>query len=300
MKKYIAIAFVAVGMTFAAFGQGVKDSLAFVNALWSVYNIEKKMEARFATEIPMFGCMQSVSVVVYPYRRYKTEIIESSAEKSDKTSRLSIKNSALAGINGSYFNMKTTTTKTYLKKDKKVWAKTGDNEVFRVDGVVGIKGRKVLIAASDTSHYDIVTAKWNETLAAGPVLITDGKIVVKEHYGDGFFDKRHPRSIIGTDDRGNVYFVVIDGRFPGQGQGATIYETAYICHLLGMTNALNLDGGGSSTLWIDAPISDGVAQSEGAVGSVINHPYDNKKFDHAGERTVPNVIIVRHAIPDRK
>ena len=73
---------------------------------------------------------------------------------------------------------------------------------------------------------------------------------------------------------------VIDGRFKGQGDGATIAETAYIARQLGLTEALNLDGGGSSTLWT-------------AQEGVLNHPYDNRRFDHEGERGVPNCIVVR-------
>ena len=53
-----------------------------------------------------------------------------------------------------------------------------------------------------------------------------------------------------------------------------------IARLLGLVDALNLDGGGSSTLWT-------------ARKGVLNHPYDNHRFDHAGERAVPNCIVVR-------
>lgn len=72
---------------------------------------------------------------------------------------------------------------------------------------------------------------------------------------------------------------MIDGRFKKQADGASIYETAYICHMLGMTDAINLDGGGSATLWTEKT-------------GVINHPSDNKKFDHEGERVIPNLIVV--------
>ena len=143
-------------------------------------------------------------------------------------------------------------------------------------------------------------------MASGPMLIADGDILVpvltgdkadganveamarekkqgakiRTHYSSAqFYDKRHPRAAFGTDDEGNAYLVVIDGRFPGQADGATIYETAYICHLLGMTDAIHLDGGGSTTLWTEKT-------------GVINHPYDNKRFDHEGERSVPNLILV--------
>lgn len=71
---------------------------------------------------------------------------------------------------------------------------------------------------------------------------------------------------------------VIDGRAKGQAAGATIAETAYIARLLGLTDALNLDGGGSSALWT-------------AQEGVVSHPSDNRRFDHAGERAVPNGIV---------
>ena len=143
-------------------------------------------------------------------------------------------------------------------------------------------------------------------MATGPMLILDRTIVVPQIMGDRadganvaamaqeqkqgakirtyytsalFYDKRHPRAAFGTDDEGNAYLVVIDGRFKGQADGASIYETAYVCHLLGMTDAINLDGGGSTTLWTEKT-------------GVINYPCDNKMFDHNGERSVPNLIVV--------
>jgi exopolysaccharide biosynthesis protein len=103
---------------------------------------------------------------------------------------------------------------------------------------------------------------------------------IRTHYSSAqFYDKRHPRAAFGTDDEGYAYLVVIDGRFKGQADGASIYETAFICRLLGMTNAINLDGGGSTTLWTEET-------------GVLNHPCDNKTFDHNGERSVPNLIVV--------
>ena len=94
-----------------------------------------------------------------------------------------------------------------------------------------------------------------------------------------FYQHRHPRSVIGTDREGNVYLMVIDGRFK-EGIGTTVSETAQIARMVGMTEAINLDGGGSSTLWLEG---------EG----VLSHPYDNKRFDPCGQRIVPNVVVVR-------
>jgi len=45
---------------------------------------------------------------------------------------------------------------------------------------------------------------------------------------------------------------------------------------------MNLDGGGSSTLYVNGATETGV----------VNHPSDNKKFDHLGQRPVANIIYV--------
>ena len=58
----------------------------------------------------------------------------------------------------------------------------------------------------------------------------------------------------------------------------------------GCRNAVNLDGGGSSTLWLSPASGDSVPKNQ--IGGVINHPSDNGKFDHKGERRVANSIIV--------
>ena len=97
---------------------------------------------------------------------------------------------------------------------------------------------------------------------------------------DSFYARRHPRTLIGKRADGTVVMAVIDGRFKGEADGATIAETAYIARQLGLVDALNLDGGGSSTLWT-------------AQEGILNHPYDNKRFDHEGERGVPNCIVIR-------
>ena len=65
----------------------------------------------------------------------------------------------------------------------------------------------------------------------------------------------------------------------GEADGMTIPELTSLCLQLGLTDALNLDGGGSSTLWTHK-------------AGVINNPCDNRRFDHAGQRRVPNALII--------
>lgn len=285
------------------------DSLAFMNASWAVTDLGKGAQAMYA-QIPMFYSTQSVCVVKYPMKNFRTDILHRPEETAGKPSEIGREVGASFALNGGYFHVKQRIPSVYFREGKDQLGYTHPTELYRVDGLMGLKDRKgrkaVIEMAADTMMYGAVSKGWKEAMASGPVLILDGEIVVpllmgdkadganvsamadeqrqgskiRTHYSSAqFYDKRHPRAAFGTDDEGNAYLVVIDGRFKGQADGASIYETAYICYMLGMTDAINLDGGGSTTLWTEKT-------------GVINHPYDNKKFDHEGERAVPNLIVV--------
>lgn len=84
-----------------------------------------------------------------------------------------------------------------------------------------------------------------------PVILINGS---KANFSS---EDRHPRSIIGTDSDGSIYFAVADGRsydvFGGFKKiiGFTYTELSEILLEQGLTDALNLDGGGSSNLILD-------------------------------------------------
>lgn len=283
------------------------DSLAFRNAEWQITDLGRGAQAMYA-QVPMFFSTQSICAIKYPAQEFKTEILHRPGEKAGKPSELGKEIGATFAINAGYFHVKPRTPSVFFRVGNETYGVTDPTEVYRVDGVVGFKdkdGKEMVIAYSDTTNYQTVTKDWHTAMASGPMLVADGEIVVPLLMGDDadgdnvsamnieqkagvkirthyssvqFYDRRHPRAAVGTDDEGNIYYVVIDGRFKGKGDGASIYETAYICHMLGMTDAINLDGGGSSTIWSETT-------------GVINHPYDNKKWDHEGERAVPNLIV---------
>lgn len=60
----------------------------------------------------------------------------------------------------------------------------------------------------------------------------------------------HPRTAVGMDDAGNVVVLVVDGRIPVRSNGASLVDLGRIMQGFGMTRAINLDGGGSSTFLI--------------------------------------------------
>lgn len=89
-----------------------------------------------------------------------------------------------------------------------------------------------------------------------------------------FTDVRHPRTLMGVDRRGDVWLVVIDGRQPNYSVGMTFAELQALCRRLELQHALNLDGGGSTTMV--------------AAGEIVNKP-----SDASGPRAVSDAILVR-------
>lgn len=245
------------------------------NALSQTFNwhdIGKDMQ--YASEqLDLITAWQSISILRYKSSKYRTEIVNDPAEMADSISALADRHGALGAINGSYFDVRQLTPATFVIDDGVQEGWTAQSEEYRTDGVVAIKGKhKVIISQS-------IPKRSREVLASGPLLLQGGKPVKDEWPKDSFFSSRHPRTIMGTLD-GWVYFIVVDGRAPGKAAGMTIQEAVNLALFLGLENAINLDGGGSSTLW---------TRSLG----VISNPCDNRKFNHFGQRAVPNAVIVR-------
>ena len=103
-------------------------------------------------------------------------------------------------------------------------------------------------------------------LGGGPALLKDGRSTQFQSS-----DARHPRSAIGWN--AEFFFLVqVDGRQRGLSVGMSLAELAAHFARLGCTDALNLDGGGSSTLW--------------ARGQVMNTPCEGS------ERPMGNALII--------
>jgi len=93
-----------------------------------------------------------------------------------------------------------------------------------------------------------------------------------EHLASAFLG-RHPRTMFGVDRAGYAWLVTVDGRQPDSSAGMTMVELQRLAKRIGLTDALNLDGGGSTTMVI--------------AGTVVNHP-----SDPTGARTVSDVLLV--------
>lgn len=113
-------------------------------------------------------------------------------------------------------------------------------------------------------------------LGGGPRLVLDGRTASADDpgaYGTGFADTRHPRTAAGVRPDGRILLVTVDGRQPGKSVGMTIAELADLLVELGAAEAVNMDGGGSTTMV--------------AGGRVVNSP-----SDPTGERAVGDALLV--------
>ena len=221
---------------------------------------------------------QSIAFVRYNPDLFQTTVVTAEGEQADSTSALCLKYDAFAGINGSYYNVEELTAVTFMKDDGVVTSDTLFN--VRNNGAVILNPETVQVAAFDSTN--VFERDW-EVMTSGPILFDEAQTYT---YGDDFPDwesfyaTRHPRSLMGKDADGGVWLVVVDGRFPGRAEGMTIEELTDLARRLGLTEAINLNGGGTSTLWV---LPEGV----------ISHPSDNGRYDNEGQRIVPNVLIVR-------
>lgn len=273
----IAIASVALFNSWSCRAQSVsQDSIAFVSAAWDVSTSPSGIKKAEAV-MTLFDSPQSMSYLQFPASAFTMTLVPHDVLK--KVSETAVDSSAVAAINAGYWNMSTDTPATYIRVNGKDMSQTEDCEVYRVNGMVIFDEGKFDIAYCDTTQYADLASKYDNILTCGPLLIDDSQAYDYSN-GNGFFTHRHPRSVIGTTPAGDVIFLVVDGRIKDHAAGVSIPELTEICQWLGMTDALNLDGGGSSAIWLEG------------IG-VVNHPSDNKSFDHEGERNVSSSIIVK-------
>jgi hypothetical protein len=112
--------------------------------------------------------------------------------------------------------------------------------------------------------------RYPQTLAGGPLLLQNRQIVLNaaaEQFNPAFVTGKASRSAIGQMADGNVIIVTVHNRLGGG--GATLTDIAQIMQQLGSVNALNLDGGSSTTLYLGGQILDRLPQTAARVHNGI-------------------------------
>lgn len=194
----------------------------------------------------------------------------------ETTSAIVKRNKGVAGINGGGFidqgwaGTGGAPTGIIISGGKVVYDQL-KNEDVKQDTAAFTKGGQLIVGThsiKELKQYGVT-----EAISFGPALIVNGKPTITQ--GDGG-NGYAPRTAIGQKKDGSVVLLTIDGRDPLKGIiGATLRDVQDILlKQFECVNAVNLDGGSSTTLFSN--------------GKVINKPSDG-----LGERAVPTIFYVK-------
>ncbi|RUL49821.1 S-layer homology domain-containing protein [Lysinibacillus antri] len=132
-----------------------------------------------------------------------------------------------------------------------------------------------------------IDQKWMDAefiLAAGPLLVKDNKVNISMSTSTSFAKTRAPRTAVAVDATGSrVFLVTVDGRQSGYSTGTSLMDLASYLISLGASAAINLDGGGSTTMVTRAP--------GGYYPTLVNKPSDGS------ERRVSAILQVVNSAP---
>ncbi len=192
---------------------------------------------------------------------------------------------AVAVVNGGYFSTHPNRAMGLVAAHGRVLYPPHAGNHIR--GAVGFHPNGIVvdwIGPEDIRENRIVSTKesWNScyaALGAGPLLVKRGQSRVQTDEEGFNFIQRAPRTAIGKTDDERIVLIVIDGRQPDWSAGVTLGELADLFLSLRTSEALNLDGGGSSVMVIQ--------------NQIVNRPSDNTLLGAPGqERAVANVVAL--------
>ncbi|WP_256002546.1 phosphodiester glycosidase family protein [Pedobacter deserti] len=282
MFKRPAFLLIMIFCLSGAYGQDT-DSLALVRAKWTKKRIAKgvKLLVHHFSDKEMFGANQNISYLEVKQKKGRAPFaLGSEPSVLRPTSAFGISADALAAVNGTFFDVKNGGSVDFIKANGQV------EQENRLDNNQRASHQRAAVAIRD-GRLDIYkwdgSDKWEQDLPAtevmtsGPLLSFKGK---QEVLDSGAFNVlRHPRTAVGVKADGKVLLVTIDGRHTSAA-GMSLFELSKVMRWLGCVDAINLDGGGSTTLWVNST-------------GVVNYPSDNRSWDHKGERKVANVILIK-------
>ncbi len=191
---------------------------------------------------------QIINTIIYDTKMYTTGIVYSDKRKT--LTSFANNTETLVAINGGYFDFDPNTnysggvTKLRINNQDIVTANL-INDTTYTSAVLAIKENgRVYILNSLNPRAQL----YPTFLFSGPLLLYNYK--VQNFENTKWNNAKNPRTVICTTKKSNVVkFIVIDGRYPGA-EGMTIPELANYLYTVGCKNAINLDGGGSSSLYI--------------------------------------------------
>lgn len=190
----------------------------------------------------------------------------------EHTSDIAFRNGAVLAINGDCYSFHK--YGTIIRNGQLVRANKTTRHMLTLDAqgnlaaVVNRKGEDPK-ALGDSLIADGITQAWE----FGPALVIDGQATVLDETFDLLSlrdNALEPRTVLGQIAEGHYVVIVVDGRRTGYSDGVSLHKLQELCLNTGAQLAFNLDGGGSTTLYLD--------------GKIINKP------SGGSERSVSDII----------
>jgi exopolysaccharide biosynthesis protein len=281
------------------------DSLTVVHTPWEVKKVARGIRLKhYWFNHSLFGSNQNINILEVKMNRKNKIDVEADPKILKPTSEFGIEHNAAAAVNGTFFDMKNGGSEDYIRLDGKMLNKTrfgkSNKRGLHQKSAVVVQDGKLLIKQWDGSEDWEAKLPGEDVMVTGPLLLSHHQRSVLDTAT--FNTARHPRTAVAIKGK-KALLITVDGRNQ-RAAGMSLFELASFLKWVGADDGINLDGGGSTTLWVHSAPDNGV----------INHPSDNKammksaaykpgvdldnlaaddkKWDHGGERPVANVILV--------
>ncbi len=188
------------------------------------------------------------------------------ADRGMRTSSFAQQYGAQIAINGGFYSFGSFAPVGLIMGDGERWTDSADNSTAGFIAF-GADNRVELSIPSDVLSDP---EDWMQNIISGyPLIVDNGQVV--NNACQSHWCYHEPRTAVGLDATGKkLILAVVDGRWSGVSRGMTTKQMGEVMASLGAERAINLDGGGSTTLYIAAE------------GGVVNHPSDGS------ERVVSN------------
>lgn len=253
---------------------GVHGRVASWTIAWAILTPATVAHAADTWTDPLPGVRMLTRTTGTPWRIWALEIdlcasgISVRATRSDERQRTVSSFAGLVGadaaINGDFFSYATYATSGLAVGQGEPWPDTSDGDGY---GFVAFGNDRVELKLPGT--HLVEADAWMQQLVSGRRrLVDEGEPMASD--GSDLCDTRHPRTSAGLSQDGRtLYLAVVDGRTT-LSVGMTCPELGALMAELGAWTAINLDGGGSTTMWL---AGQGVVNdpSDGAQRVVANH-----------------------------
>lgn len=264
---------------------------------WSVKKLDGDKLVWYSFRGEKFGAQQFVNVLSLDLSCKDYELDFVVLDKGDSLSSVALRHDAVVGINATY-----EWDASFVKADGKVFSEitlpSDHLRYWKHEGAVAYDGKKVEIGYGGKSSY--LKSEMPDIFSSSPMLVDNYKPVGATFVGEisdlelnklAYEDYRrhqgvrHPRTVVALTRSNRVLLITIDGRSKNSAGMSAKEVTEFLCEYFNPRYALNMDGGGSTTMYIKG--------SGESLTDVINYPTDNKRYDHYGQRRVSTHILVK-------